>query len=98
VLHRRQLLIPDIAHEYHDLVDAVEGRLHANVTVAEPVDDAARNRIAEQLSAVMGKRVVPHMIVNPDIMGGVVVRMGDTVLDGSVRRRLAILKGRMLGR
>jgi F-type H+-transporting ATPase subunit delta len=41
---------------------------------------------------------VPHFHVNPDVLGGVVVRVGDTVLDGSVRKRLAILRGRMLGR
>jgi F-type H+-transporting ATPase subunit delta len=35
--------------------------------------------------------------VNPQILGGVVVRVGDTVLDGSVRRRLATLRGKMLG-
>jgi F-type H+-transporting ATPase subunit delta len=47
---------------------------------------------------VIGKKVVPHMSVNPAILGGVVVRIGDTVMDGSVRRRLARLKGQMLAR
>jgi F-type H+-transporting ATPase subunit delta len=41
--------------------------------------------------------VVPHFHVNPSILGGVVVRVGDTVLDGSVRRRLSTLRARMLG-
>jgi F-type H+-transporting ATPase subunit delta len=41
--------------------------------------------------------VVPHFHVNSTILGGVVVRVGDTVLDGSVRRRLATLRSRMLG-
>lgn len=96
VTHRRQMLIPEIAREYHDLVDVIEGRIHANVVVARPVDDAERDTIAGRLSAVLGKRVVPHIAVNPAILGGVVVRVGDTVFDGSVRKRLAVLRARMV--
>jgi F-type H+-transporting ATPase subunit delta len=97
VTHRRQMLIPAIAHEYHDLVDQVEGRIHASVTVARDADEADRQVIATQLSRALGKDVVPHFHVNPAILGGVVVRVGDTVLDGSIRRRLAALRANMLG-
>ena len=97
VNNRRQMLIPEIAHAYHDLVDQVEGRVHASVTVAREADDADRDLIVKQLSRVLGKQVVPHFHVNPSILGGVIVRVGDTVLDGSVRRRLATLRSRMLG-
>jgi F-type H+-transporting ATPase subunit delta len=96
VNHRRQMLIPAIAHTYHDLVDQVEGRVHASVTVARPADDSDREVLTKQLSRVLGKDVVPHFHVNPGILGGVVVRVGDTVLDGSVRRRLATLRMKML--
>lgn len=96
VTHRRQMLLPEIAREYQDLVDQVEGRLHANVTVASEPDDAARRAVSGELSRAYGKEVVPHFLVNPAILGGVVVRVGDTVLDGSVRRRLASLRARML--
>jgi len=95
VTHRRQMLVPEIAHEYHSLVDEVEGRIHANVTVASDAADAEKKMIAKQLSRAFGKEVVPHYVVNPAILGGLVVRVGDTVLDGSVRRRLATLKSRM---
>jgi len=44
---------------------------------------------------VVGKKVVPHVSIDPTIIGGVVVRMGDTVMDGSVRRKLAKLRTRM---
>jgi len=97
VTHRRQMLIPTIAHEYHDLVDQVEGRVHASVTVAREADDAERSVVQTRLSKVFGLEVVPHFHVNPAILGGVVVRVGDTVLDGSVRRRLTTLRSRMLG-
>ena len=98
VSHRRQMLIPMIANEYRDLVDAVEGRVHASVTVALEPDDDDRAMLTSQLSRTLGKSIVPHFHVNPNILGGVIVRVGDTVLDGSVRRRLATLRSRMLGR
>ncbi len=96
VQHRRQMLIPAIAEEYLNLVDEAEGRIHARVTVAKETDDAGRAAIAAQLSRVFGKEVVPHLSVDPSIMGGVVVHVGDTVLDGSVKKRLASLRRKML--
>lgn len=95
--HRRQTMIPEIAHEYNDLVDQVEGRVHAAVTVAHEADENDKQVVTQQLSRALGKEVVPHFHVNPAILGGVVVRVGDTVLDGSVRRRLATLRNKMLG-
>lgn len=97
VSHRRQMLIPVIAHAYHDLVDQVEGRIHASVTVAREPDDSDREVVKTQLKRALGMDVVPHFHVNSAILGGVVVRVGDVVLDGSVRRRLATLQSRMLG-
>ena len=96
ILHRRQMLIPAVADEYLNLVDEAEGRIHARVTVAKETDDAGRDAIAAHLSRMFGKEVVPHLVVDPSIMGGVVVHVGDTVLDGSVRKRLASLRRRML--
>ena len=97
VSNRRQMLIPDIAVEYGKLVDEAEGRLHAEVTVARAASPAEQSAIAAQLSRALGKTVVPHVRVNPAILGGVVVRVGDTVMDGSVRRRLATLRNRLVG-
>ncbi len=93
---RRQMLIPEIATEYFNLVDQSEGRVHANVTVARESSESERNTIAEHLSKVLGKQAVLHMNVNPAILGGVIVKVGDTVMDGSVRRKLATLRGRIL--
>ena len=96
VTHRRQMLIPEIAQEYLDLVDAAENRMHANVTVAREADDKTRKLIADRLSKVFNKTVVPHLVVDSRIIGGVIVRVGDTVMDGSVRRKLGTLRHRML--
>ena len=95
--NRRQNLIPQIAAAYNDLLEAREGRVHADVTVARPLDKDGQGAIARDLSRALGKTVVPHLSVDPAILGGVVVRVGDTVMDGSVRRRLALLRRRLGG-
>ena len=93
---RRQMLIPAIAIEYQTLIDESENRLHANVTVAREPVESEKEGLARQLSRLFGKQVVPHITHNPAILGGVIVRVGDTVMDGSVRKRLSVLKQRML--
>ena len=93
---RRQMLIPAIAIEYQALIDESENRLHANVTVAREPAEPEKDALARQLSRLFGKKVVPHISQNPAILGGVIIRVGDTVMDGSVRKRLSVLKQRML--
>ena len=95
VTNRRQTLIPKVATEFGKLLDTAEGRVHARVTVARAMSDDDQRAIAAQLSRALGKTVVPHVAVNPAILGGLVVRIGDTVMDGSVRRRLGVLRNAM---
>jgi F-type H+-transporting ATPase subunit delta len=64
--------------------------------VARETSDADREAIAKQLSRVFGKEVVPHLSVHPEILGGVVVRVGDAVMDGSVLKRLGTLKAALV--
>ncbi len=96
VSNRRQMLLPEIAIEYGNLRDQQEGRVHARVTVARAMSDADLQALATQLGKALGKSVVPHVTTDASIMGGVVIRVGDTVMDGSVRKRLQVLRGRML--
>jgi F-type H+-transporting ATPase subunit delta len=95
VHNRRQMMIPEVATEYARLLDAEEGRVHAEVTLARVTSDEESAKIGAQLSRVLGKQVMPQVIIDPAIMGGVIVKVGNTVMDGSVRRRLAKLATRM---
>ncbi|MEO7103078.1 MAG: ATP synthase F1 subunit delta [Gemmatimonadaceae bacterium] len=95
VRNRRQMMIPEIATEYEALLDADEGRVHAEVTVARPTTDAETVGIGTELTRILGKTVMPQVTVDPAIMGGVIVKIGNTVMDGSVRRRLGKLAARM---
>ncbi len=93
---RRQALLPVMAEEYQTLLDEHSGRIHASVTLARTPDEATKTLIAERLSVILGKTVVPHIKVNPEILGGLVVRFGDRALDGSLRRQLLSLKRDMM--
>jgi F-type H+-transporting ATPase subunit delta len=91
----RQQALGAVAREYAALVDEAEGRVHAEVTLASAPSEADREALARQLSARFGKQVVPHVRVNPAILGGVIVRVGDRVMDGSVRRKIGLLRGQL---
>jgi len=93
---RRQTLLREISEEYSLLLDNHLGREHVEVTVARPLDDTTANVVSEQLSKMLGRQAIPHIRVKPEILGGLVVRTGDMIYDGSVRRRLEGLRRRLL--
>jgi F-type H+-transporting ATPase subunit delta len=93
---RRQRLLRQIAREYHDLVDQSMNRVHAEVTVARPLDDQAVKAITDRLSALLGRTAIPHVRVKPEILGGIVVRAGDTIYDGSIKSRLEGMRRQLL--
>ena len=93
----RQGLLGDIAEAFEAGVDSRMNRVHAGVVVSTEPDTALRGEIVERLSAVLGKEVRPVFRVDPGILGGVVVRVGDRIFDGSVRRRINLLRRKMLG-
>lgn len=92
----RQRILPQIAREYRALLDESLGRIHAEVTVAREPDERTEREIAAELSRALGKTVLPSIQVDPKIIGGIIVRYGDRVLDGSLRRRLVTLRRRLL--
>ncbi|MBA3653629.1 MAG: ATP synthase F1 subunit delta [Actinobacteria bacterium] len=85
----------DLAKIIDRLVEkAAESRSEevAEVRSAVPLDDDQRERLASALSKHTGKKVSLKVVVDPSILGGIVAQVGDTVIDGSVRRRLEQLK------
>lgn len=93
----RQGLFGEMSLAYQDLADHHFNRVHASVTTVREADAGYRQQIAERLTTAIGKTVLPNFRTDPGIVGGVVVRVGDRVLDGSIRRRLQLLRTRMLG-
>ena len=92
----RQGLLSDIATEYHTLVDLKLDRVHAGVTLTAEPDARLQQQIVDRLTKVLKKEVRAHFRGDPAILGGVMVRVGDRVYDGSIKRRLNVLRRRML--
>jgi F-type H+-transporting ATPase subunit delta len=93
----RQGIFPAIAKEYLALVDKKFNRVHAGVTLAREPDLALQGTVKKKLSEVMGMEVIPHFRTDKAILGGLVVRVGDRIMDGSVRRRMVTLRRKLLG-
>ena len=79
------------------MADRAAGIEHAEVITAVALDDAQLKAIEQQLSRSLGKTVQARSSVDPAIIGGVVVRVGDRLLDGSVRARLKQLRHELQG-
>jgi len=93
---RRQRMLRSISGEYDRLLDEHLGRVNVAVTLARDPDAAALTEITARLTALLQKSVIAHVRVDPEILGGIIVRYGDNVMDGSLRRKLLHLRGRML--
>jgi F-type H+-transporting ATPase subunit delta len=93
---RRITLLPAIARAYRDMTDAHVGRVRAEVMSAQELSPATLDRVRRSLEQRTGKKVILKSTVDPDLIGGVIARVGDLVLDGSVRTQLADLRTRLL--
>jgi F-type H+-transporting ATPase subunit delta len=94
---RQQILRP-VATEYMNLLDQKRDRVRAGVTLARTPDEKLKRDIQEALSRQLGKQVIPAFSVDPEILGGAIVRVGERVLDGSLRRRMTKLRRHLLSR
>ena len=81
-------LVPDILEEYGRLLDATVGIERADIVSAVPLDSDQRARVAGLLEGVVGKQMRLSYFVEPEILGGLIARVGDSVLDGSARTKL----------
>ncbi len=90
-------LAPEIRRVFQEKLDEREGIAHAVVTTAVPLTDDERRAVASRLSALTGKQVDVTPVVDASIIGGVVARIGDQLIDGSTRARLSALRRTLKG-
>jgi F-type H+-transporting ATPase subunit delta len=88
-------LLPSVGREFRRLRDRRAGIVPATVTSAAPLDDAEIAALRERLGPLAGGTIDMTLQVDPSILGGVVVRLGDRMIDGSVRGRLERLRSRL---
>ena len=93
---RRETALPAIIKVYRQLANKARNIAEAEVTTAMPLAEGDRQALAAKLSAVTGKTVVLNTRVDESIVGGVVVKIGDKLIDGSVVRQLETLKAALL--
>lgn len=97
VSRQRFHLVPHVLSELSRLEREARGIAEAEVTVARQVSDDERQSIARELAAGFGRQVQVHVAVDPSLLGGIVVRMGDKVYDASVATRLQRLRQELAG-
>jgi F-type H+-transporting ATPase subunit delta len=83
---------PGIAEEYQYLLDDHRGIRHAEVTTAISLDDSNMKKVASNLEAMIGKKISLSLNVNPDILGGFIARIDDSLIDCSIRNELEQLR------
>lgn len=88
----RIALLPRIAEAFGDLVDARANIAKALVTTAVVVDDDARDRMVRQLERATGRTIKAEFAVDPALLGGATVQVGDHLVDASLRTRLETLR------
>lgn len=89
---RREPVFDNIVAEFAKYRDEHEGRIHAKVTTARPMPEEEKVRLVAALAKRTGKEVDLHEKINPAVIGGIRVNLGDYVMDGTVRRRLEELR------
>jgi F-type H+-transporting ATPase subunit delta len=96
--HDRLEILRDIRRVAVRLLDGMRGRVRVEVVTATPLDPDLTQRIAQQLQAALGRE--PRLVsnVDPSLLGGLLLRIGDTIFDGSVATRLARVREQMIER
>ena len=89
---KRTSLIPLILSRFHETVEASRGRVRAHVKSAAALDTAAKKEMETKLSALFKKEVFVEISVHPELLAGVIIQAGDTLIDGSFKSRLKNLK------
>jgi F-type H+-transporting ATPase subunit delta len=93
--NRRVEQAAEVLEEFDALADEAEGRVRARAVTAVELGEDERKRLEQQLSGQFGGRVRLDTEVDPEILGGLVLRIGDRLVDASVRTRLQQLRRRL---
>ncbi|MCE9607410.1 MAG: ATP synthase F1 subunit delta [Planctomycetia bacterium] len=96
--HERLEIIRPIRDEAHRILDKLRGRIEATVVSAVPMDSKQSAALQARLKTLLGGDVVLVEEVDPSLIGGLIVRVGDRVLDGSLSNSLARLKEQLINR
>jgi F-type H+-transporting ATPase subunit delta len=98
LVHKHRLSVAgDISLQYDRLLDTHYGVEHVEVITALPLGDEDRERISSQFGEITGHKVVIDAQVDPSIVGGIKAKIGDTLIDGSIRNRLEALRKSLAG-
>lgn len=93
---RRMPILPTMSKELLCMADEKQGLMRARVTSAKPLTEEYARRLQTSIEQMMGKRIVLSQEVDPSLIAGIITRVGDTVIDGSLRTRLIDLKSQLL--
>lgn len=88
----REAALPAILREYTTFANALRNIVVADVTTAMPLNEGQKKALADKLSATTGKQVQIKQHIDVRLIGGVVVKIGDKLIDGSVARQLSMLQ------
>lgn len=94
--NNRFYLLGAIAAAYQQILDQRAGRIPVKVTAAVPLNDAERERLVATLRQRLHQEPVLYVRVDPELLGGMIVQIGDSVIDSSVRTRLQSLRSLLL--
>jgi len=89
---RRLAALPDISKRLQSLSDEQQSVVRATVTTAQPLPESFYQRLSDQLATLVGRKVVLERREDPSLISGVVTRIGDNTIDGSLRGRLEQLE------
>jgi F-type H+-transporting ATPase subunit delta len=90
--HRRTQALPEIAAAFQQVIQQRQGLAEAEVVSATALNDAQKALLLQALERLTGKKIQPTYSFEPDLLGGAVVRIGDTIYDGSLKNRLAQMR------
>jgi F-type H+-transporting ATPase subunit delta len=93
--HRRTHLLPEIISTFEAVVRQRQGLVQAEISSAIELSAAQKKQFAQTLERLTGKKIEARYSLDPALLGGAVVRVGDTVYDGSVRSRLNGMRARL---